>query len=682
MRTRRIMNRAHQFVGKFGEQLKQQYGFLADPNKPLWYNVETYIGEMNMAEYLARPRNMACHNLLEKESLPVGTNLLLGLGLNYCIESSTATQTTTKTFDRLNNDIRRIHAFKLKPPEDSGYIPSLYIKSGYEFDDATDDIEEALAGFKQAVQAKQLQYSRQRKQRRNITAGRWNLLQYLRRNDIYIVIHGDKNLGPCILGRHLYIYRGCLEHLGNRRNYKQLSENEAKGHLKMLTYRMERWIRKWSDEVELLTDPEVTFLRRSKEQNPDRFARFRMTAKVHKTPWKMRPIVCCAGTFMNDWSKWLDYWLQKLKHIVPTYVKDSQQVLNELKLLDLPPHALLFTCDANAMYNNICTKHAIEVITWWLNDLAAKKQLPQHFPLEAVLSGMVMIMENNIFEFGNMYFLQKLGTAMGTSAAVMWATLYYAYHEVHTLIPKHGASLFYFKRFIDDILGVWIGNTTNEWKEFKDDVNDFGVLTWDIEDQLLSTSVDFLDLTLTIEGNKIVSKTFQKAMNLYLYLPSASAHPAGCIKGTIYGLINRYYAQNTYRRDYIYFVGLLYHRLLQRGWERVYIRGLMLEATTKIEARGYPNQQSPTPTLSRDDEDRVFIHLQYHPRDISRGDIQQLYEKHCGPLFRQELGVGKPTIAYSRPLNIGDYITQAKLHQAPGETASKIMGEHDQGLSP
>ena len=26
--------------------------------------------------------------------------------------------------------------------------------------------------------------------------------------------------------------------------------------------------------------------------------------------------------------------------------------------------------------------------------------------------------------------------------------------------------------------------------------------------------------------------------------------------------------------------------------------------------------------------------------------------------------------------------SSAKLHQAPGETASKIMGEHDQGLSP
>ena len=91
-----------------------------------------------------------------------------------------------------------------------------------------------------------------------------------------------------------------------------------------------------------------------------------MTCKVHKHPWKTRPIVCCSGTFLNDWSKWLNYWLQQLLFSVPTYIKDSQQVLDEVKNLNLPPGAKLFTCDANAMYNNIDTDHAIEVISYHL----------------------------------------------------------------------------------------------------------------------------------------------------------------------------------------------------------------------------------------------------------------------------------------------------------------------------
>ena len=56
-------------------------------------------------------------------------------------------------------------------------------------------------------------------------------------------------------------------------------------------------------------------------------------------------------------------------------------------------------------------------------------------------------------------------------------------------------------------------------------------------------------------------------MNLYLYLASASAHPANCIKGTIYSLVSRYFAHNTHHQDYVRFVNLLFRRLLDRGWE-------------------------------------------------------------------------------------------------------------------
>ena len=77
------------------------------------------------------------------------------------------------------------------------------------------------------------------------------------------------------------------------------------------------------------------------------------------------------------------------------------------------------------MFNNIDTNHDVKVITWWLKSLSAKNDIPANFPLEAVLEVMTVIIRNKIFEFGYCYFIQLLGTAMGTSAAVMWETLYY-----------------------------------------------------------------------------------------------------------------------------------------------------------------------------------------------------------------------------------------------------------------
>ena len=66
---------------------------------------------------------------------------------------------------------------------------------------------------------------------------------------------------------------------------------------------------------------------------------------------------------------------------------------------------------------------------------------------------------------------------MGTSAAVMWATLYYGYHEKHTLIPKYGRHLPHFKRFIDDIIGISLLDESSTWEDFEADVNNFGILT-------------------------------------------------------------------------------------------------------------------------------------------------------------------------------------------------------------
>ena len=505
---------------------------------------------------------MACHNLLHHNALPPGTRDLLGLGLNYCIAPSKI-ETTTETFTRLSEDVRQKFHLNEKPPDDTQdsessereYIPSLYIKSDYKFDNATEEIEDALSSFEAAVRAAQFHNSCRQKFKPNLSITQWNLLRYLRRHDKYIVIEADKNLGPCILDRKIYFERGCLEHLGNRRNYKQLTKQRADTLLRGLHYKFDAWLNKfywdWYYTIRRgqpyngptpISGAECTFLLRAKRRDEGRHARFRMTGKVHK-PKKpqvlvhpMRPIVCCAGTFMNDWSRWLDYQLQRLKPFVPSYLKDSQQVLDELQRLNLPPNARIYTADANSMYNNIDTDHACEVIGAWLDELAPQITGIERFPVEAIKDAMSLIMRNNIFEWGSLYFLQLIGTAMGTSAAVMWATLYFGYHEAKTLLPKYGTYHLYYRRFIDDIVGIWLWDNSTAWNDHIADVNNFKILTWEFEP--LGDSANFLDLTLTINNGKIDTRTYQKEMNLYLYLLPSSAHSPSVLKGTIYGLLS------------------------------------------------------------------------------------------------------------------------------------------------
>ena len=73
-----------------------------------------------------------------------------------------------------------------------------------------------------------------------------------------------------------------------------------------------------------------------------------ITAKVHKEELKSRPVVSCCGTPLNYISQWLDYKLRQVKHLVDTYTRDSEHVLQELEEMgELPANAMLFAMDAS-----------------------------------------------------------------------------------------------------------------------------------------------------------------------------------------------------------------------------------------------------------------------------------------------------------------------------------------------
>ncbi len=79
----------------------------------------------------------------------------------------------------------------------------------------------------------------------------------------------------------------------------------------------------------------------------------------------------------------------------------------------------------------------------------------------------------------------------------------------------------------------------------------------------------------------------------------------------------------------------------------------------------------------------LYLHFEYHPEDVPRLLIRKLYYKHLGK-FEDELGLAPPKIAYSRPTNLGEIASQAKLHEAPGRDAMTHLNEYNEsrGLVP
>ena len=197
------------------------------------------------------------------------------------------------------------------------------------------------------------------------------------------------------------------------------------------------------------------------ENFPDKIARFRMTLKVHKDPPAFRPLVCCAGTFMNCWSRWIDSKFQLLRRYIPTDIASTAALVAHLQAIGyLPSKARFFTADAEKMYPNIDTPHALSNIGGWIDQLSTRPDFPEDFPVEAVKAAMAIVMTNNHFEFGDVNILQLIGTAMGTSLGACWASAYSGVHECNCLLPRYDQCLIKIGasglvRWIDNLCGIW-----------------------------------------------------------------------------------------------------------------------------------------------------------------------------------------------------------------------------------
>jgi hypothetical protein len=106
--------------------------------------------------------------------------------------------------------------------------------------------------------------------------------------------------------------------------------------------------------------------------------------------------------------------------------------------------------------------------------------------------------------FGNIYWQQLIGTAMGTPPACVLAMLYY-------VMSWKCQSTF--------------GNTlpcTNDTSTMALSwVNSFGSLRWIFTN--LSWKINYLDIPVRLHGNNTIQTTlFEKPLKLYLYLPPHS----------------------------------------------------------------------------------------------------------------------------------------------------------------
>lgn len=359
----------------------------------------------------------------------------------------------------------------------------------------------------------------------------------------------------------------------------------------------------------------------------------------------MRPIISNANGILDGLSKYLDFKLCGFLHKTSSYVRDSDDILTLLKELKPSPDHIPFTSDVVSMYTNIDAGPMLEQF---------RKKLPMNALISRLLDCLEFIMENNYFRFGKTLFRQKKGTAMGTAVAVFAASYYLACCEMEVL-PRYKKHIVLYKRFIDDVFGIWdLKDDPLSFQRFLKELSEVSNLG--LTHEFGNEETVFLDLIISRTASRYITRTHEKALNLYLYISAKSAHPSHVLKGLIVGRVLKFKKQNTLKKDFERYCKLLFQRLMARGYKPLALRPIFDYAINRAAEVNVPDMQHP-----KEDQNRLFLKNVYNDFGPTPAEFREIFcFEDLAPVL-QELGTEKIIRAYRKPANLGDLVAPTKF---------------------
>ena len=178
--------------------------------------------------------------------------------------------------------------------------------------------------------------------------------------------------------------------------------------------------------------------------------------KDHKPDIPLRPIVSACDDPVDKLTWLLERVVTQLLPFVPAHLKNTSQFLGQLSAQypnGFEQGTILFSIDVMNLYGNIPITEAIDGT---MNLLDHHKERVETFGLDFADIRKLLdhCLTNNFVRFGQNYFRQTKGIAMGSRVAPPLAIIFmHALESMFLAAPCLQPSLYL--RYIDDVFGVW-----------------------------------------------------------------------------------------------------------------------------------------------------------------------------------------------------------------------------------
>lgn len=492
------------------------------------------------------------------------------------------------------------------------------------------------------------------KARNNLTDEETEALESLRSNQTIVIFPADKGGALVIQNRASYI-ESAKEHLESKTGtgeavYQRLQSD--------CTTSISRRVNNAIDEAMLANGIDKDTAEGLKVNNP-KPGNLYCLPKIHKNPGSKkpppRPICNSRNTPTEKISQWVDEQLQPLVRELPSYIQDDNDFLRKIRQINdehtLPPGTILATWDVKSLYTNIPHEGGMEGCRYFLSRGGRSINV-----VEIIMKFIGLILNCNIFGFGNAHYLQKCGTAMGTKMAPSYANLFMGFVEKDLLERCEKKPLVWF-RYIDDIFFVWTHGKEahDEFLAFCNN-NPYGLIFEVTPDSVSTTSIPFLDIRAILQGGKLQTDLYVKPTDKFQYLNFTSSHPYHQKASLPYGLALRIKRICSNQGDFKRHCEKLVVHLRRRGFKLGLIKeGIRKASLMKREDLLAPKEDSPK-------DERMIFSTTYNPMvpDL-REKIHNLQHilhstEKCKKLFPHP-----PLVAYRRNRSLNDLLVSRRL---------------------
>ncbi|CAF1113579.1 unnamed protein product, partial [Brachionus calyciflorus] len=378
----------------------------------------------------------------------------------------------------------------------------------------------------------------------NINRDQFEALKKYIKYKPFKVIECDKNIGVGLISQENYV-KLANDHLENREFYFKL-ENDP---LNEVTQCINSTLR----ELCFRKDISKSLLKKLLIDK-GQLGNFRILAKLHKEKFGIRPIISYKNSIISNLCLLIDLLLQPWVKKLNSFIKDSQNLIQDLNNNRFPVDSKIFSCDFESLYTNMGLVLALKIVTEFMQD----KLESEHITIRGFNEILKIVLFNNYFKFFDYFFKQIKGIAMGTKCGPALANIFVNFFEEKFLLLHKPL---YYKRYIDDIFII-----TKCDFDISILSNFFDTLKLNI---VGGEEVNFLDLLIKIDKitGKIIFRLFIKPTNSFNYLFIDSNHPNFIFKNIPKGVLIRVRRTCSYFSDYLYYSSKFIEQLEKKGFK-------------------------------------------------------------------------------------------------------------------